>query len=107
MIKAILGAPGQGMTLKQPGCKTAHDWAVQSLCIVVHHKPIKRAWAFQIESLDLGLGAIAPKGAPLAGNTGAIARSAHPVGNTGYTFPLNVGSPEAVSSLTSGKSNHG
>lgn len=38
-------------------CKTAHDWAVSSICIVVQSKPVKRAWPFQIESVDLGLGA--------------------------------------------------
>ncbi|MDO8652081.1 MAG: hypothetical protein Q7R66_07820 [Undibacterium sp.] len=38
-------------------CKTAHDWAVSSICIVVQSNPVKRAWPFQIESVDLGLGA--------------------------------------------------
>lgn len=38
-------------------CKTARDWAVSSICIVVQSKPVKRAWPFQIESVDLGLGA--------------------------------------------------
>lgn len=33
-------------------CKTAHDWAVSSICIVVQHRPVKRAWSFPIESVD-------------------------------------------------------
>lgn len=69
-------------------CKTAHDWAVSSICIVVQHKPVKRAWSFQIESVDLGLGAPAPEGAPLAGKASgaeALAEIVPPVGNTGGT----------------------
>lgn len=67
-----------------PSCRTAHDWVVSSICIVVHHRPVKRAWAFQIETVHLGLGASEPQGAPLAGMVGGDAQSVHPVGNTGY-----------------------
>ena len=72
-------------------CRTAHDWAVSSICIVVQHAPIKRAWSFPIQSFDLASGAQAPEGAPLAGKaTGAEARSVTPLGNTGGTSSRSV-----------------
>lgn len=63
-------------------CKTAHDWAVSSICIVVQHKPVKRAWPFQIESVDFG--DVARLSESEAASR-ATAQIVPPVGNTGGT----------------------
>jgi hypothetical protein len=68
------------LTKRPPSCRTAHDWAVSSICIVVHHKPIKRAWAFQIESIDF---AAASGERSEAAAAAAAKPSSNPDGNHG------------------------
>lgn len=62
--------------------RSVHSLAVQSLAIVVYHKPVKRAWPFQIESVDFGTQETAAEGAPRSGE-GSAAVSKLPDGNHG------------------------
>lgn len=63
------------------GCKTAHAWAVSSLCVVIESRPVLRAWPFKIESVDFGDVKSAAEGAPRSGEGAALSKV--PDGNHG------------------------
>lgn len=66
---------------KHIGWQNVHALAIQSMAIVVGRKPVPKAWAFKVEVVDFGAGALAVERSENGGAHAAI--STIPGGNHG------------------------